>query len=90
MGRGRFSAPVQTGPGAHLASCTMRTVSFPGVKRPGLGVDHTPPSSAEVKVRVELYIYSPLGLRGLFLGELYHYLKDPRLIKKSPVICMSD
>jgi hypothetical protein len=28
----RFSAPVQTGPGAHLASCTMDTGSFPGLK----------------------------------------------------------
>jgi hypothetical protein len=28
----RFPAPVQTGPGAHLASCTMGTGSFPGVK----------------------------------------------------------
>ena len=28
----RFSAPVQTGPGAHPASCTMGTWSFPGVK----------------------------------------------------------
>ena len=26
----RFSAPVQTGPGAHPASCTMGTGSFPG------------------------------------------------------------
>jgi hypothetical protein len=25
------SAPVQTGPGAHPASCTMGTGSFPGV-----------------------------------------------------------
>ena len=25
----RFSAPVRTGPGSHLASCTMSTVSFP-------------------------------------------------------------
>jgi hypothetical protein len=30
------------------------TGSFPGVKRPGRGVDHPPPSSAEVKERVEL------------------------------------
>jgi hypothetical protein len=45
----RFSAPVQTGPGAYPASCTMVTGSFPGVKRPGRGVDHPPPSSAEVK-----------------------------------------
>ena len=28
----RFSAPVQTGPGAHPASCTKGTGSFPGVK----------------------------------------------------------
>ena len=28
----RFSAPVQTGPGAHPASCTMGTGYFPGVK----------------------------------------------------------
>jgi hypothetical protein len=30
----------------------MGTGSFPVVKRPGRGVDHPPPSSAEVKVRV--------------------------------------
>jgi len=28
----RFSAPVQTGPGADPTSCTMGTGSFPGVK----------------------------------------------------------
>ena len=65
-GGGGFSAPVQTGPGAQPASYTMDTASIPGVKRPGRGADHTPPSSAEVKERVELFIYSPLGLRGLF------------------------
>jgi len=37
----RFSAPVQTGPGAHPASCTMGTWSFPGVKR-GQSVTLTP------------------------------------------------
>jgi hypothetical protein len=36
------------GPGAHPASFTMGTVSFPGVKPPGRGADHTPPSIAEV------------------------------------------
>jgi hypothetical protein len=30
--RARFSAPVQTGPEAHPASCTIGTGSFPGVK----------------------------------------------------------
>jgi hypothetical protein len=54
----RFSAPVQTGPGAYPASYTMGTRSFPGVKWPGRGVDHTPTSSAEVKEWVRLHSYS--------------------------------
>ena len=62
----RFTTPVQTGPGAHPAYCTMGSGSFPVVKRPGRGVGHPPPSSVEVKERVELYLYSPLGLLGLF------------------------
>ena len=33
-------------------------VSLPGVKRPRRGVNHPPPSSAEVKERVEVYVYS--------------------------------
>ena len=53
----RFSAAVQSGPVAHSALYTMCTGSFPGVKRPGRGVDHPPPCSAEVKERVELYLY---------------------------------
>ena len=57
----RFSGPVQTLPGAHPASYKMGTGSFPRVRRPGLGVDHPPTSSAEVKERVELYLYSPFG-----------------------------
>jgi hypothetical protein len=32
---GRYSAPVQTGPGAHPASYTMGTGSFPGGKAAG-------------------------------------------------------
>ena len=46
--KARFSAPVQTG-------------SFPEVKRPGPSADHPPQSSAEVKERVELYLYSRSG-----------------------------
>ena len=42
-GRGpRFSAPVQTGPGAHPVCCTMDTGSFQGVKRPGRDADPPP------------------------------------------------
>jgi hypothetical protein len=48
-GGARFFAHVQTGPGVHPAFCTMGTGSFPWVKRPGLGAEHPPPSSAEVE-----------------------------------------
>jgi hypothetical protein len=37
----RLSVPIQTGPGAHSASCTMGTGFFPGVKS-GRGVTLTP------------------------------------------------
>jgi hypothetical protein len=51
---------VQHGSGAHPASYPMGTRgSFPGVKRQGREADHSPPSSAEVKEWVELYIHSP-------------------------------
>jgi len=56
----RFSAPAQTGPEAHPASCTMGTGSFPWVRcGRGRDADPSPPSSAEVKNGVELYLYSP-------------------------------
>jgi hypothetical protein len=54
----RILAHVQTSPGAHPASCTMGTGSFPGVKRLGRGADH-PPLLAPRSKRVELYLYSP-------------------------------
>jgi len=38
----RFSAPIQTGPGAHSASCTVGTGSFSGVKRLGRSNEHPP------------------------------------------------
>jgi len=56
----RFSALVQTIPGDHPASCIMGAGSFPGVQRPGHGVDPSLPSNAEVKERVELYFYPPI------------------------------
>ena len=45
-----FSAPVQTGPGAHPVSCIMGTGSFLGGKeQSGRDADHSPPSSAVIK-----------------------------------------
>ena len=57
----RFSSPVQTGPWVYSASCTMGTVSFVVLKRPGRGADHPPPSKCPGQERVGLYLYSPSG-----------------------------
>jgi len=45
-------------------------VSFLGVKQPGHGVTHPPPTpSAEVKERVKIYLYSPSGSSWPVLGR---------------------
>jgi hypothetical protein len=67
----KFPALVQTGPEGYPASCKMGSRSFPGVKRPGRGVDHPPPSSAVVKEIVELYPYFPSELLWPVLGCMY-------------------
>jgi hypothetical protein len=58
-------APFETGLEAHPVSYTVGTVSFSGVKQPGRGVDHPHPSIAEIKERLEVYIFSHS-----FYGEL--------------------
>jgi hypothetical protein len=65
----RLSAPVHTGLEAHPASYSMCTGSFLGVKRPKRGVDHPSPPCAQVKERVELYLYSPSGPSWPVLGR---------------------
>jgi hypothetical protein len=45
----KFFAYVQTGPVTHPASCTMGTVSFQEVKRPGRGADHPSLPSAVIE-----------------------------------------
>jgi hypothetical protein len=56
----RFSSLVLTGSGSHPASCTMDA---------GRGVDQPPLSSTEVKERVEIYLYSPVGPSRPVLGR---------------------
>jgi len=46
----------------------MGTGSFLGIKRPEYGVEHPLPSSAEIKERVELYLYSLSGPSWPILG----------------------
>jgi hypothetical protein len=50
----RVQPPIQWVPG---------TLSL-GIKRPGREADHSPPSSAEVKECVDLYLHSPTRLHG--------------------------
>jgi hypothetical protein len=48
-------------PSRPALALTMGTGSFLGVKWLGCGIDHPPASTAEVKERVEQYLYSPSG-----------------------------
>jgi hypothetical protein len=62
VGAGNFSLHhrVQNGSGTHSASYPMGTRgSFPASKAAGVEADHSPPSSAEVKECVELYLHFP-------------------------------
>jgi hypothetical protein len=55
------------GPG--IESRWGRDFQHPSRPAPGRGVDHPPPSSAEVKEIVELYLYSPSGPSWSVLGR---------------------
>jgi len=83
-GRGWTAWGSNTGGGQIFRTCPDRPwcppsvlyngyrVFFPASKRPGPGVDHPPPSSSEVKERVELFFCSPpLDLHGVCWGELH-------------------
>jgi len=39
------------------------------------GVDHPPPSRAEVKERVNQYLYSPFVSARQIIGKILHFLK---------------
>ena len=71
----RFSASVHTGPGAHPASCAMGDgFLLSGVKGRRHGVEHLPTSSAEVKERVGLYLYSPSGPSRIALQRILRFI----------------
>jgi len=77
----RFSALVQTGPGAHLASCKMGTGSFPGVKS-GRGVTLTPhllllPSSRKSRAIPLLPLWAVLSVQSLSACTVQLYLYFP-------------
>ena len=64
-----YPHPSIPAPGPTLRPIQWAPGLFRGIKRPGRGVDHPPLSSAEVKERVELYLYPPpFGLSWPVLG----------------------
>jgi hypothetical protein len=79
--KAKFSAPVQTGPGAHPAFCTLGTRSFRGVKS-GRGVTLTPhPLLVPLVMKEYSYTFTPpMGRTAftepqcLYKGALYLYL----------------
>jgi len=62
----------------------MGTGYCPGVKRPGHGVDRPPPSSAEVKERVQLYLYSPSGPSWSVLEQTLPFILWTKLLCLQP------
>ena len=73
----RFSAPVQTGPGAHPASYTTATGSFPGVKRPGRVADHPPPWKGRAIPLLTLWAFV-----ACYRVSLYLYLYGAGVIRR--------
>ena len=58
-------------------------VSIPGVKMPGRGLNDLPSSSAEVKERVELYLYSLSGISWQVMWWTSAFTLDSNQISKS-------
>jgi hypothetical protein len=83
----RYSAPVLSDPGTHPVSYAMGTGSFQGVKRPGRGANHPPLFSAEVKERVELYLYSHSGTSWPVLGRTLPLPLPLPIVKKAQRDC---
>jgi len=67
----RFLANFQNVRGAHPASCTTDTGSFPGLKRPGRGVVYPPTLETRLKKEKNYTSSPPLELHVLFQDEIY-------------------
>ena len=55
----------------------MGTGSYQGVKRPGRGADHPPPSKCRGQERAGLYLYSPLWAFMACYGSTYDTFQVP-------------
>ena len=75
----KFSAPAQTGPGAHSAFYTMGVRSFTGVKRPARGVEHPPRLAPRLKREPLLLLWGFLVCSRANLTLLYFYYMGQHL-----------
>jgi hypothetical protein len=80
----RFSSLVQTGPGAHPASCTMGTGSFLGVKS-GRGVTLTPhpllvPWSWKIRAIPLLPLWAVRPVQSLSACTRVHFYKHEKCV----------
>jgi hypothetical protein len=70
-----FPHPSRPAPRAPTQPPVQCTVSFLWIKRPGRGLNHPPPSSAEVKEKVDVFPYlpHPSGPLRPVLGRTLHF-----------------
>ena len=64
------------------------TGSFPGVKRPGRGVDHPTPLSPKLEEEYSYTSTLPLDLRELLYGDLYHLPRPKKLPSSMPPVLL--
>ena len=84
-----LSAPTQTGPYAPPSLlCSGCRVSFPGIKRPGRGVNHPHLSSAKVEEILELFVYSPSRASWRVLGWNFLVMPTGKVSRLS--LCNTD
>ena len=78
----RFSAPVQTGPGAQSASCAMGIRFHLGSKRPGSGVPTHRYLAPRLK-KEQRQTSSPLCLHGALLGDINFTFTHPKIFMQA-------
>ena len=78
-----FSSPnVQTGSGAHSASCSMGILFFGGIKWAGHDIEKSSPFSSWVKngrVPHLLFLYTFTALKGTTFPSLFIHMVDTNL-----------
>ena len=83
--RGRRILPQVSRPALGLTQSLVRSYqfSFPAIKRPGRGVNFSPPSRGEVEERIEQYFYSTFVSSWPVIAQILPFLFCVHLISKA-------